>query len=102
MDANVSEVNERDVVFQRGRRAVFVLLVANAAALALAAGFWLTPYPDVGRYILLWFAGIQLLFGFLWFLPVFLFHLVLRRRSLAESSARALWSFVDAIGYVSP
>ncbi len=102
MGPTSTDTGERRLLLRRGRRAVVALLTVNAATLLVAAAFSLSPYPDVGRHIVLWIGGVQLFFGLIWFLPAFLFHLLFRRRGFAESSARALWSFVEALGSASP
>ena len=82
-------------VRRRARKAALFLAGVNLLLLALA----LLPAP-VGPTVLegfVLFALLQFAFALLWFLPVLAYYVLFKRRSLSESAARALWSFVDVL-----
>jgi len=64
----------------------------------IVLGFLMNPWFSelrIGGWVLLAIEGVLLL---CWALPVFLYQLMWKGRSVKESIRIALWSFVDAIG----
>ena len=84
LDATSSGPNGDSEILKRGRRAGITLVIVNSAALATFGALTLTPYAEIGGDVLFWLVGVQVLFGLVWFLPVFLYQVAVRRRGVCR------------------